>query len=218
MPTKQTKPDRSLFITFEGGEGAGKTTLIRHLEQQLVKNGHQVVITREPGGSKLGDEIRQILLGQAGAVSISPFAELLLFLADRAQHIEEFIRPALLSKKIVLCDRFNDSSVAYQGSGRGLGIEKVRRICDEVCGDVKPDLTFFLDLDPGIGFDRAKKERRVMDRMENEKVAFHEKVRQGFLLIAKNEKDRVAVLDASQTPEKVFTEALKILEKRLKVD
>jgi dTMP kinase len=207
--------NRSLFVTFEGGEGAGKTTLIRNLEKELTKNGHAVSVTREPGGTQLGHQIRDMLLHQKDKISISPMAELNLFLADRAQHIEEFIKPALRDGKIVLCDRFNDSTIAYQGFGRGLGFEKVEQLCLGTCQGFLPELTFFLDLDPQIGFERTRLEQRVPDRLELEKQAFHDKVRQGFLTIAKKDAQRVVVLDASQTSEHVFKKALQVLESRL---
>lgn len=204
----------SLFTTFEGGEGAGKTTLIKSLKEELVEMGYATIITREPGGSVLGEKIRQLLLNQSGTVTISPMAELMLFLADRAQHIEEVIKPALKAGKIVLCDRFNDSTIAYQGVGRGLGFEKVQDFCLGVSGEVIPNLTFFLDLDPEVGLKRVK-EQRVQDRMEREKALFHEKVRQGFLALAKQDSHRIVVLDASRSAESVFKDALKHLEARL---
>ncbi len=200
----------SLFVTFEGGEGAGKTTLIRKLEAVLRQQGAQVVVTREPGGTSLGEQIRHLLLNQH-TTPISPLSELLLFLTARAQHIEELIRPALKQGKVVLCDRFNDSSIAYQGIARDLGKAYVEQLCQQVCQDVVPDITFYLDLDPKTGMERALKEHRVLDRLEQEKAEFHERVRQGFLQIARQDKGRVVVVDASQPPEAVFGQAFAAL-------
>lgn len=206
---------KSLFVTFEGGEGAGKTTLIRRLEKELNQHAFPTLVTREPGGSLLGDKIRELLLDTGRPVQIGAKGELLLFLAGRAQHLEEVIQPALAEGKTVLCDRFNDSSVAYQGIARELGQAYVQNLCNQVCQGTFPDITFFLDLDPEIGFERAAKAHRVMDRLEKEKGWFHEKVRQGFLLLAKENPHRIAVVDASQPPEAVFKEVWAILEKNI---
>lgn len=198
---------RGLFISFEGGEGAGKTTLIKGIEKVLQEKGCKVVVTREPGGSELGDKIRSILLNSA--VKITPQAELCLFLASRSQHLYEKILPALNSGKIVLCDRFNDSSVAYQGFGRNLGDVRVATICREICDWKCPDLTFFLDLDPQKGLDRINEKH---DRIESEKADFHQKVRKGYLKISEEDPERVKVLDASLSKEKVLKKALKFVE------
>ena len=208
--------DRALFITFEGGEGAGKTTLISRLELELRKQGGQILVTREPGGTELGKQIRRLLLHKEPSVQISPHAELLLFLADRAQHLDQVIKPALLKGVTVLCDRFNDSTIAYQGYARGLGVEAVEQLCKLVCGDSVPDLTFYLDIDPKLGMERAIRQQRVMDRMETEQIAFHEKVRQGFLKIADKDKPRVCVIDARQSADKVFEQAFAVIENKFK--
>jgi dTMP kinase len=202
------------LVTFEGGEGAGKTTLIQNLTNSLTEMGYTVMITREPGGSLLGKQIRQLLLNQNDSLSIYPMAELMLFLADRAQHIEEIIKPALKAGKIVLCDRFSDSTIAYQGAARDLGLNKVHRLCKEINEDVQPLLTFFLDLDPEIGLKRVNN-YRTQDRIEKEKTNFHEKVRQGFLTLAKQEPQRITVLDASRSPEDLLKEALKKIKTHL---
>src|SRR6187431_1687241 len=148
---------RGIFITIEGGEGAGKTTLIESLYQHLLGLGREVLKTREPGGTPLGEEIRKILLHSTGPVS--PYAELSLFLASRAQHISELIAPALAAGKVVLCDRFNDSTIAYQGMARGLGMEEVAAVCRFICAGLEPQLTLYLDIDPAVGLSRAKKSR-----------------------------------------------------------
>lgn len=206
---------KPLFVTFEGGEGAGKTTLIRRLENELNQRRYPTLQTREPGGSPLGDKIRQLLLEEDSRTKIGPLAELLLFLAGRAQHLEEVVRPALAQGKTVLCDRFNDSSVAYQGIARGLGQTYVQNLCDQVCQSATPDLTFFLDLDPSVGMERAAKQQRVMDRLENEANGFHEKVRQGFFTLAYENPQRISIIDASESPDAVFKQAWQILEGRL---
>lgn len=203
-----------VFITFEGGEGAGKTTLIRKVCEKLEGEGRSCLMTREPGSTQLGEQIRNLLLHQA---DMSPWTELLLFLAARTQHLHEVILPAIQAGKIVLCDRFNDSSIAYQGVARGLGKEKVAQMCAEATNGIKPDLTFFLDLTPQEGFARAHKEKRALDRLESLKIDFHEKVRQGFLQIAKEEPNRVVVIAAAQTEEQVFESALKSLRTKLSV-
>lgn len=215
------KHKRPLFITFEGGEGAGKTTLINKIESEFTSRGLPFVRTREPGGTKLGERIRHWLLNKDPDINISGKAELLLFLASRAQHVDEFIKPSLDEGKFVLCDRFNDSSVAYQGWARGLGIETVQKMCDLACGSLIPDVTFYLDLDPQIGLSRTKKLHKEnaaageMDRIEAEAEAFHQKVREGFLKLAEIHPARIRVLDATLSPEDVFADAWKEIEKRI---
>jgi dTMP kinase len=198
---------KGLFVTFEGGEGAGKTTLINSLEKEFTQSGYPVVVTREPGGTSLGVKIRSWLLNESEGIAICPLAELMLFLADRAQHIETVIQPALKSGRLVLCDRFNDSTIAYQGGGRGLGLARVKKLCDQVCGDIQPNLTFFLDIDPQTGFKRAKNERRVFDRLENEAASFHESIRSAFNELAREDVKRIVCLDASQSPQILVNQA-----------
>jgi dTMP kinase len=200
-----------LFITFEGGEGAGKTTLIQRLQKLLEEEGYAVLVTREPGGSLLSEKIRQIVLHHDKGLKLGARAELLLFLAARAQHIEELILPALQAGKIVLCDRFNDSSVAYQGFARGLGMETVENISLFATQNLQPNLTFFLDLDPEVGIKRALLAERTLDAIESQKKEFHALVRKGFLEIAKKHPERMKTLDASKTPDVVFEQAVKYL-------
>jgi len=205
---------KSLFITLEGGEGTGKSTLINQLEEVLVSNGHRVVKTREPGGSALGERIRSLLLDCDHTLGISPHAELMLFLAARAQHIEELIKPALLSGSVVLCDRFNDSTIAYQGYARDLGVDYVESLCQLACHGIEPDLTLFLDVEPYIGLERTKKIAKInsaagtVDRIEAETIAFHEKVRDGMHELCKRHPKRIKQLDASRSIDEVFTQAL----------
>lgn len=202
--------NKPLFITFEGGEGAGKTTLIKQIVHELTSRHLPLVTTREPGGTSLGEEIRRLLLEPS---SLSPYAELSLFLASRAQHIAQVIRPALAENKIVLCDRFNDSSIAYQGAARGLGVAEVSRTCAFISQNLKPDLTLYLDLDPHIGLSRIQ--QRSKDRIEAEALAFHISIRNAFHDLAKQEPHRLRLLDASQPPEKVFEDAMKWVDKAL---
>lgn len=205
---------RGLFISCEGGEGTGKTTLINRLEQELLSQGFAVTKTREPGGSKLGEEIRKWLLHRDLALPISSKAELLLFMAARAQNLDETIKPALEAGNVVLCDRFNDSTVAYQGYARGLGVDKVQRMCEDVCDGVIPNLTFFLDVDPREGLKRTKRVTKdsaapgQVDRIESEKLEFHQKVREGMLELAKRYPERIHRIDAHQPLEVVYADAL----------
>lgn len=203
-----------MFITFEGGEGAGKTSLIDKLAFILNAKGHTVLRTREPGGSALSEHIRAWLLNKEFEVSVGNQAELLLFLAARAQHLEEKIIPALVQGKIVLCDRFNDSTIVYQGIARGLGYEKTKSLCALVCGKTVPDLTLYLDVDPTIGLARtraAQKENASegsVDRIESESLDFHVKVREGFKRLACADPERIKTVDASLSEDKVFELAL----------
>ncbi len=199
---------RGIFITIEGGEGAGKTTLIESLYKHLLGMGRQVLKTREPGGTPLGEEIRKILLHHKGPVS--PYTELSLFLASRAQHISELIAPALEAGKVVLCDRFNDSTIAYQGMARGLGMDKVASFCEFICAGLEPNLTLYLDIDPKQGISRAKK-THSLDRIEAENLAFHAKIREGYLALRKKYPHRFHLINADQSPEAVFRESLRAL-------
>lgn len=200
-----------LFITFEGGEGSGKTTLIEAIEKALRAKSLSVLKTREPGGTKLGEKIRTILLEPAEC-PLSPYAELCLFLASRAQHIEEVIRPALEKKWIVLCDRFNDSTIAYQGAGRALGMREVASVCQFITHGLTPHLTFYLDIAPKEGLARAKHRAPGIDRIESEKMAFHDRVHNAYLLLQGQNKKRLHLLDATQSKEEVFHQAMRQLE------
>jgi dTMP kinase len=207
----------SLFVTLEGGEGSGKSTVIERLSEGLKAKGFDVLTTREPGGSDLGEQIRIWLLHHKPEVSVGDYAELLLFLAARAQHLEELILPALDKGKIVLCDRFNDSSVAYQGAARGLGVDVVEQQCNLACHGVVPDVTLFMDVDPEIGLERTRKTVKAsalkgeVDRIESEKMAFHEKVREAMQTLAKKHSHRMKTVDASQTLDEVYEQCLTIV-------
>lgn len=197
---------QGLFITFEGGDGAGKTTLIEEIARQLSSEGFAICKTREPGGTQFGEQVRALVLHQA--VPLSPYAELCLFLASRAQHILEVIGPALESSMIVLCDRFNDSSIAYQGIARGLGKEKVSEFCNFISEGLQPQLTLYLDVDPELGISRATK-KKTYDRIESEGPLFQAKIREAFLAIHRDNPRRFHRLDASLPPARVYEEAMK---------
>lgn len=207
------------FITLEGGEGSGKTTLLHQLATFLVQRGYEVLTTREPGGSDLGETIRNWLLHQDASVSIGHKAELLLFLAARTQHLEEKILPALQAGQVVLCDRFNDSTIAYQGGARGLGIQYVQELCDLVCGSMTPQLTLLLNVSPEIGLARSRgmqKEHAAageLDRIESETLAFHHKIQDTFELLAKKEPLRIYTIDANGSQAHVQREAILAIEK-----
>lgn len=211
---------RGIFITFEGGEGAGKSTLIEEVARQLASDGYQIVKTREPGGTHLGEHIRSLLL-EHSAHPLSAFAELSLYLAARAQHIEEVIAPALNVCKIVLCDRFNDSTIAYQGVGRNLGADRVEEFCEFICHGVLPDLTIYLDIDPALGLSRARSGslpvpgERGYDRIESEGLSFHQKVREAFLAIHKKHPRRFLCLNADRPPVVISSDAILLIRKIL---
>ena len=197
-----------LFITFEGGDGAGKSTLMERVASTLLEQARPCMRTREPGGTDLGEQIRTLLLHSKQA--ITPRAELCLFLAARAQHIHDVILPALHEGKIVLCDRYNDSTIAYQGAGRGLGLDWTQQLCENVCDHVEPQVTFYLDVDPKVGMERVKRTspKASLDRIEQERLAFHNVVREGFLALASRHSKRIHVIDASQSPDEVFAQVI----------
>ncbi|WP_168625698.1 dTMP kinase [Cryobacterium sp. BB307] len=184
-----------LFITFEGGDGSGKSTQAELLTSWLTDAGHTVVRTREPGGTDLGDELREIVLHRRG--DIAPRAEALIYAADRAHHIATKVRPAIDRGEVVIQDRYFDSSVAYQGVGRGLGADDVRRISLWAVEDLLPDLTILLDLDESVGRGRLDGARTRYDRLEAEEQTFHATVRSAYLELAAAEPERFLVLDAS---------------------
>ena len=194
------------FITFEGGEGVGKSTLIDKVFAYLKAERFPVLQTRSPGGTPLGVALRHLLLDHPHPLSSR--AELFLFLADRAQHVEEIIRPALEKEQIVLCDRFNDSTLAYQGA-RGFDTAWLQTLLSFACEGVKPQLTLYLDCDIEIGFQRVQ---RGKDRIESEERAFHEKIRALFLKRVREEPSRFVRLDATRSPEEVFSEAKKEID------
>jgi dTMP kinase len=196
-----------VFITFEGPEGAGKTTLLRGVAEALRAQGRDVVVTREPGDGPVGAEIRQILLhGQ----ELEPLTEVFLFLADRAQHVATIIKPALSAGKVVLCDRYSDSTVVYQGHARGLDVDLLREWNASATVGLNPDLTILLDLDPEIGLARLQSK----DRLDAEPLAFHQRVRAGFLTEAEREPARWQPINASLPAEQILQEAMRLIEAR----
>jgi dTMP kinase len=186
----------SLFITFEGGEGSGKSSHAVALAAALRTRGRQVVETREPGGTAAGAAIRSLLLGSE-ATPLTGLAELFLYCADRAQHVAELIRPALDEGQIVVCDRFSDSTIAYQGYGRGLDLDVVRSLDAQARAGLTPSLTFLLDCPVEVGLGRAKARAAARDRFERETLAFHERVRAGFAALAREAPERIVVVDST---------------------
>jgi dTMP kinase len=202
-----------VFISFEGIDGVGKSTQIRFAEEYLKARGREVVCTLEPGGTELGQEIRNLLLHRKGVVA--PRAEALLYAADRAHHVETKVRPALEAGKVVLTDRYLDSSVAYQGAGRNLSADEVRNISMWAVGGLLPDLTVLVDLDPAIAAERRKGTGQEADRLESEKLEFFQAVRNEFLKLAAAEPNRFLVVDATETPEQMFAHISKKLDELL---
>jgi dTMP kinase len=205
---------KGLFITFEGPEGAGKTTQIKHLAVLLKKYGIPFLITREPGGSRLSTHLRRWILNKL-EYSLTNETELFLFLADRSQHVQEVVKPALDKGLVVLCDRYTDSTLAYQGGGRGFDMELLETMNRLASGGLRPDITLLLDLPVEKGLKRVMARNKHKDRMEREGLDFHRRVREVFLNIARKEKKRVLVLDASQSEEVVYEQMLENLIHRL---
>jgi dTMP kinase len=195
--------EKGLFISFEGGEGCGKSTQIRRLADRLGGAGREVLALREPGGTPIGERIRNLLQHDAEAASMTSEAEILLFAASRAQLVREVIRPALAKGLVVLCDRFLDSTTVYQGVARRLDRGRVAAINDFAVGETLPDLTLLLDLDAEEGCRRASRRNGPSDRMEGEKQEFYEAVRRGYLELAKQEPRRFAVIRADGDEESV---------------
>ena len=195
-----------MLLTFEGGEGSGKTTVIKRVQALLESEGKKVLVTREPGGVPLGELIRKMVLESPA----QPISELFLFLASRAEHVATKILPALHSGTIVLCDRFSDSTLAYQGYARGLGIDRLLPMCQLAAASLEPHITFFLDIAPEIGLERARRSHKQesSDRMESEKMTFHQKVREGFLELARRYPSRIRVIDASAPLDEVVKQVM----------
>lgn len=203
------------FITLEGGEGAGKSTQIQVIKDYLQFRGNDVVVTREPGGTSEGQEIRNLLV--SGDIDKwSPLSETLLILADRAAHLERVIRPSLAEGKYVVCDRFFDSTKAYQGIAGGLGLDVIHNLQQPVLGTTLPDVTLLLDIDPEKGLRRAQ-ERGGELRFESKTLAYHRTLRNAFLDFAAQEPDRIFVIDADRDVEAVSADILAVLDERLNV-
>lgn len=225
---------RGKFITFEGLDGTGKSTQLRKLAAALRSGGHKVVETREPGGTATGEKIRRVLL-DSSTHGLSPMAEMALMFASRAQHIAQVIRPALDGGQIVLCDRFTDSTEAYQGSGRKLGSAAVLELHRILCGDLQPDLTILLESDPAMSVGRARlRNQRASDRakssnksavkthadenrFEQQSRSFFARVRDGYTAIAARESQRVVAVDASGTPTQTHRRIVEIVGRKLKL-
>ncbi len=201
---------KGYFITFEGADGCGKTTQSKLVQKYLEDRGYNTVWTREPGSIGLGQKIRELLLHYDG--DVAPRCEAFLFLADRSQNIENLVKPAIQQGKIVICDRHTDSTIAYQGYGRGENIEQLEYLNNLATGGMKPDLTFVFDVSTDIAMTRVGKEK---DRMESAGIEFHKKVRNGYLEIAKQETDRVKVINANNSIEQVFEDTKRILDEFL---
>lgn len=215
---------RGKFITFEGLDGTGKSTQMGRLAAALRAAGHKVIETREPGGTPTGEKIRKVLL-DSGTAGLSPMAEMALMFASRAQHIAEIIEPALAAGSVVLCDRFTDSTEAYQGSGRKLGSEAVLHLHRILCGGLQPDLTLLLDSNPHTSLTRARRRNRSAsknashneNRFEQETRAFFSRVRGGYIAIAKREPGRVAIIDAHGTPGQTHARIMEVVERKLRL-
>lgn len=197
-----------MFITLEGPEGGGKSTLAASLAQRLANAGYSVVTTREPGGTELGRQIRKMLLEQG---EVTARSELMLFLADRAQHVQEVILPALSNGKVVLCDRFTDSTLVYQGYARGLDLQMLRSANHWATDGLSPDLTLLLDIDPDVGLERLESK----DRLDSEPIEFHQKVRKGFLTEASINPERIQILSADRPVNVVESDAWELVSKRV---
>lgn len=204
---------KGLFITIEGADGSGKSTQIEMLRRYLEDKHYEVVLTREPGGTIISEAIRNIVLNK-DYMEMSDATEALLYAASRAQHVEQFIKPSLSEGKVVICDRFVDSSVIYQGYARGLGMDNIEAINSYATGGLQPDLTILLDIDAEEGLKR-KKGQKELDRLELQKFEFHKKVSQGYKKLAKKHPERIYPVDALLPVESIHEEVVKVIEKIL---
>ncbi len=208
---------KQLFITFEGPEGSGKSTQIKRLQEFFVKKGFETIVTREPGGTIPGDSIREVLINKSSG-NLEAETELFLMLAQRCEHLRKVIKPALNAGKVVLCDRYFDSSVAYQGYGRGLGALKVRKAHEEFLGDFLPTLTFLLQISPVDGLKRANHGgTKQLDRMECEKLDFHERVFDGYNKMAEDEPERFVKINAVGDPEAISEQIIEAVIKKFNI-
>ena len=209
---------KGLFIVFEGGEGTGKTTAIDEIYNWIIENNFKCIKTREPGGIKISEQIRQVILNKKNK-TMDGRTEALLYAAARRQHLVEKVIPALEEGSIVLCDRFIDSSLAYQGYARNLGIEEVMSINRFAIGEYMPDLSILFDLDPKIGLERINSnEQREINRLDLEKIDFHERVRLGYNIVYEKNKDRIIKIDAEQSKENVIKQIKKILKPKIGIN
>lgn len=204
-----------LFITIEGPDGSGKSTQIKKLAEYLKKKGSAVIVTREPGGTKISERIREIILDREN-IEMDPVTEALLYAASRAQHVAEVIQPALESGKTVICDRFVDSSIVYQGIGRGLGVEAVENVNRIAVKNILPQITFLFQLCPEVGLER-KTEQGEKDRLEQEALDFHQRVFEGYQGLKALYPQRIVVVDANRSIEEIHKDIVLAIEERLKV-
>ncbi len=202
---------RGVFLTLEGGEGLGKSTAVKFIQQYLQQAQIDFITTREPGGTPVAEQIRQLLLNPNVAEEITPVTELLLMFASRSQHIANLILPALAAGKWVICDRFVDASYAYQGGGRGFDTQQIKQLDDWIVGELRPQVTILLDAPPQLGMARAKN-RSMHDRIEQEKLDFFERVRTAYLVRAKGEPDRFKIIDATKPLAAVQAEIKMIMD------
>ncbi len=203
-----------MFITFEGPDGSGKSTQLRMLAAALREEGRDIVTTREPGGTEIGDQIRAVIMNMKNK-AMDPRTELLLFNASRAQLVEELIRPSLAAGKIILCDRYADSTMAYQGYGHGLDKDELRRLLNFATGGLKPDLTLLFDISAEAGLKRRLSNHDEWNRMDDYALQFHERVRGGFLELAAADPERWVVIDADRDPGVIHAEVLDIVKRKL---
>lgn len=207
---------KGIFISLEGIEGCGKSTQSKLLAQYFTELGYSVILTREPGGTPIGEKIRDLLLDPKND-NMASITELLLYLASRAQHIKEVIIPALSAGKVVICERFNDATLAYQGYARGLDLERIYRLTNMVTCGLEPDITIILDLNVEDGLTRAEKRGNHKDRLEGEDIIFHNKVRQGYHDIARKWTKRVKLIDASGAIDEVQTRIRKSIKESIRL-
>lgn len=207
--------NNGIFITIEGGEGAGKSSLIEKLAHTMLERGQEPIVTREPGGIPISEKIRAVILDREH-VKMDARTEALLYAASRRQHLVEKVLPALEQGKIVICDRFVDSSLAYQGYARGLGMEEIWSINEFAIQGAMPDLTIYMDVSPEVGLSRiASAAEREVNRLDLEKHTFHEQVREGYLKLVELYSERIVRINAEQTPDAVFRDVLQAIDERL---
>ncbi len=205
----------SIFVTIEGPEGSGKTTIGKKIVERLIQDGYETIYTREPGGIEIAEQIRSVILDVKNT-NMDPRTEALLYAASRRQHLIEKIVPSLKDNKVIICDRFLDSSLAYQGHARHLGIDNVYEINKFAIDNVMPDLTLLFDIDPKIGLERINANKlREVNRLDLEQLEFHTLVREGFLLIHEREPDRVKKVDASKSIDEVFENAYSLIKEAI---
>lgn len=200
-----------LFITFEGPEGSGKTSILAKLKEKFANEGTDIITTREPGGGVISEEIRKIILNKEHTL-MDPWTEVLLYIASRRQHLVEKVFPELKTDKVIICDRFSDSTLAYQGYGRKLDINKINSIQDMAFDNFKPNLTILFDVSPEVGLQRIQQRQSENDRLDKETLEFHQLVYQGYHEIAKNNPERIKVVDASKSFDEVLGEVYQIIK------